>query len=207
MPVSLIGLRLWQLPLRREREAMQSTEFAFSRFLVPWLCDYEGYAVFMDSDVLCRGDIAELVGGVDPGMAVSVVKHEYEPRPEDKFLGQRQTIYARKNWSSVMVFNNARCRALTPEYVDRASGLELHQFRWLGGEVEIGGLDPAWNYLVGETNPIPMHGAKLLHFTRGTPCFAKFARCDGAQAWRDELADLVSYNRVGEFSRAVREPA
>lgn len=203
VPVLVCGLRLGQLPLKRGRWEGQSTEFAFSRFLVPWLSGYEGYSVFMDCDVLMRGDIAELVGGVDPSCAVSVVKHEYEPRPEDKFLGQKQTIYEKKNWSSVMVFNNARCGVLTPGYVDRASGLELHQFKWLESDELVGELGVEWNHLVGEYAPNPK--AKLVHFTRGTPCFRGFAGCEFSQEWRDELWHLNSYNQRGEFDRRPRD--
>src|SRR3990167_2431018 len=95
VPVSVTPLKLSQLPMKRDRTPTQSTEFSFSRFLVPWLCGYEGEAIFMDCDQLCRVDIATLHGA--KGAAVSVVKHEYAPRPEDKFLGQRQSIYAKKN--------------------------------------------------------------------------------------------------------------
>ena len=156
----------------------------------------------MDCDMLCRSDIATMQGA--PGAAVSVVQHDYQPRPEDKFLGQKQTIYGRKNWSSVMLFDNARCRALSPEYVNRASGLELHQFKWLDDE-QIGTLDKAWNHLVTEYPANP--DAKLVHFTLGTPCFAKYANCEHAQAWRDEKNLMLHYNNYGEFSKPDRVAA
>ena len=200
VPVSITPLVLRQLPMTRPRDPLQSTEFSFSRFLVPWLCGYQGRAIFLDCDLLCRADIAELKG--DPNAVVSVVKHDYKPRPEDKFLGNTQTIYAKKNWSSVMVFDNASCRALTPQYVNSASGLELHQFKWLPDEAWIGSLDPAWNHLVGEYKPNP--DAKMVHFTLGTPCFAKFANCEYAQEWRDEKNLMLDYNNIGEFSLAQR---
>lgn len=203
-PVSITSLRLSQLPMTRERDPKQSTDFAFSRFLVPWLCGYEGTAIFMDCDMLCRADIAEVFRYASNLHAVSVVKHDYTPRPEDKFLGQPQSIYAKKNWSSVMFFNNALCRVLTPAYVNVASGLELHQFRWVpDGEVGEIGMD--WNHLVGEYAQNP--DAKLVHFTLGTPCFAKYSNCEYAQEWRDELTDLLQYNRRGEFNRADRAVA
>ena len=202
VPVSITPLMLSQLPMTRKRDPKQSTEFSFSRFLVPYLCNYDGTAIFMDCDMLCRSDIATLQASHNA--AVSVVQHDYQPRPEDKFLGQKQTIYAKKNWSSVMVFNNARCRALTPEYVNRASGLELHQFKWLE-EAEIGALDKAWNHLVTEYQPNP--AAKLVHFTRGGPWFAKFRFCEYAQAWRDELTLMLHRNTQGEYSLPDREAA
>lgn len=194
-PISVTGLFLHQLPLERKRDPKQSTDFAFSRFLVPWLCDYQGYAVFMDSDILCRTDITEIISGIDPADAVSVVQHDYTPKDDTKFLGHVQTAYQRKNWSSVMVFNNARCKVLTPEYVDTATGLSLHQFAWTD---EIGELDPAWNHLVGEYKPNP--AAKIAHFTLGTPCFAAYSNCEFSEEWHQERALLTSYNRRGEFA-------
>lgn len=195
VPVSITPLMLKQLPMTRPRDPKQSTEFSFSRFLVPWLCGYEGQAIFMDCDMLCRADITTMTG--TPGAAVSVVQHAYEPRPEDKFLAQKQTIYAKKNWSSVMLFDNAQCRALTPKYVNAATGLELHQFKWLD-EDQIGSLDPAFNHLVGEYEP--NQDAKLVHFTRGGPWFAKFRFCEYAHEWREECRLATSHNSMGEYS-------
>lgn len=186
-PVSITPLMLRQLPLTRERTPTQSTEFSFSRFLVPWLCGYEGEAIFMDCDMLCRTDIASL--RADRQSAVSVVKHDYEPRPEDKFLGQRQSIYAKKNWSSLMVFNNSACRKLTPEYVNTASGLELHQFKWLPSDAWIGSLPVEWNHLVGEYAPNP--AAKIVHFTRGGPWFDEYRDCEFAAPWRSEVSGMM----------------
>ena len=202
VPVSITPMVLRQLPMTRKRDPKQSTEFSFSRFLVPWLCGYEGQAIFMDLDMLCRADVATMRG--TRGAAVSVVKHEYAPRPEDKFLGQKQTIYAKKNWSSVMLFDNAQCRALTPEYVNKATGLELHQFRWLE-ESQIGEIDPAWNHLVDEYAPNPK--AKLVHFTRGGPWFAKFRHCEYAQEWREEMSLMLHHNSYGEYSLPDRAAA
>jgi hypothetical protein len=187
IPVSITPLKLSQLPMVRERDPRQSTEFSFSRFLVPWLCDFKGTAIFMDCDMLVRADIADLWG--EKGKSVSVVKHDYTPRPEDKFLGNRQTVYEKKNWSSVMVFDCSSCVALTPNYVNTASGLELHQFKWLGGDYLIGEIDPSWNHLVGEYAPNPE--AKLAHFTLGGPWFKEYADCEYADEWRKVRDEIV----------------
>ena len=203
VPVSITPLKLSQLPITRVRDPRQSTEFSFSRFLVPWLCEFKGTAIFMDCDMLVRADIAELVG--ERGKSVSVVKHAYQPRPEDKFLGNKQTIYDKKNWSSVMVFDCAGCAALTPQYVNTASGLELHQFKWLGGDYLIGSLAPEWNHLVGEY--APNRDARLVHFTLGTPCFAKYSHCEYAEEWHEERRLMLGYNRAGEFSLPARAAA
>lgn len=199
-PVSITPLVLHQLPMTRKREEYQSTEFSFSRFLVPYLCGYEGMAIFMDGDILARADVAELLALHDPYSAVSVVKHDYTPKSQDKFLGYKQSIYAKKNWSSVMVFNNAMCHALTPQVVNTASGMYLHQFHWLQDESLIGSLPIAWNHLVGEYEPNP--DAKLVHHTLGSPCFDRYANCEFAQEWRNERARMNHYN-VGALARAA----
>ena len=203
VPVAVIPLKLSQLPMTRVRDPRQSTEFSFSRFLVPWLCEFKGTAIFMDCDMLVRADIAGLVG--EAGKAVSVVKHDYAPRTEDKFLGQRQSIYEKKNWSSVMVFDCAGCTALTPEYVNRASGLELHQFKWLADESLVGSLAPEWNHLVGEY--APNRNARIVHYTLGTPCFAKYAHCEYAEEWHEERRLMLAYNRAGEFALPEKDAA
>jgi hypothetical protein len=200
VPVSITPLKLSQLPMTRKRDPKQSTEFAFSRFLVPWLCDYEGSAVFMDCDMIVRADIAQMRG--TPGAAVSVVKHAYHPRLEDKFLKQQQTAYAKKNWSSVMLFDNEQCRALTPAYVNEASGLDLHQFAWLAEE-QIGELDRTWNHLVGEYAPNP--DAKIVHFTLGGPWFAKYRDCEAASDWRAEEGRMLYRDGHKTYSRPDRE--
>lgn len=191
-PVSIIGMMLPQLPMTRERDPRQSTDFAFSRFLVPHLCRYQGRAVFVDCDVLCRADIAELYDLLPEGKAVAVVQHDYTPSSAVKFLRQPQTAYPRKNWSSVMVLDCARCGALTPRYVNAASGLELHRFAWLRDEA-IASLPSEWNHLVGEYPRNP--AAKLVHFTLGTPCFDEYRDCEFAAEWRDELALMNSCGR------------
>lgn len=202
VPVSITPLKLSQLPMTRKRDPKQSTEFSFSRFLVPWLCGYKGEAIFMDCDMLMREDIASMRG--TRGAAVSVVKHKYMPRPEDKFLGQQQTIYAKKNWSSVMLFDNEQCRTLTPAYVNKASGLALHQFNWLDEE-QVGELDKGWNHLVDEYAPNP--DAKLVHFTRGGPWFAKYRDCEYSKEWREESRQAMSHNGYKEYSLPDREAA
>jgi len=124
VPVTIAPLMLSQLGrlMTRERHPLQSTDFAFSRFLTPLLSGYTGWSIFTDCDMLVLDDVAELWALRDERYAVQVVKHDHRPREESKFLGAPQTRYEKKNWSSVMLFNNAKCRALTPEYVNRATG-------------------------------------------------------------------------------------
>ena len=168
--------------LTRDRHPLQSTDFSFSRFLTPYLSGYSGWSVFTDCDMLVREDIANLWSLRDERYAVMVVKHEHVPRESVKFLGEPQSKYEKKNWSSVMLFNNARCKALTPEYVNAASGLELHQFKWLESDDLIGALPSRWNHLVGYDPP--RSDAALVHYTIGGPYFAEFVDCEYADEWR-----------------------
>jgi lipopolysaccharide biosynthesis glycosyltransferase len=179
----------------RPRNSLQSTEFSFSRFLVPRLAGFEGWALFMDCDMLMRVDLTELWKLRDERYAVQVVKHEHVPLEEVKFLGHTQTKYQKKNWSSVMLMNCAKCHALTPEYVNRASGLELHQFKWLGDDALIGALPARWNHLVGYDAPDP--AAALAHFTIGGPWFKEFAHCEFADEWRREREAMLSADGRG----------
>jgi hypothetical protein len=185
-PVSVAPLMLSQLKgvLTRERHPLQSTDFSFSRFLTPHLSGYSGWSVFMDCDMLMLEDIARLWALRDDRYAVMVVKHHHVPRETVKFLGEPQTKYEKKNWSSVMLFNNARCGALTPDYVNRASGLELHQFKWLANDELIGALPERWNHLVGYN--APRKDAALVHFTLGGPYFEDYRSCEYAKEWHAE---------------------
>jgi len=171
---------------RRDRDAKQSNEFSFTRFLVPALCDFSGWALFTDCDMLMLGDIAGLWALRDDRYSVMVVKHDYEPSTETKFMGARQYRYPKKNWSSVMLFNCPRCRALTPDYVNTAPPLNLHQFKWCG-EDEVGELPATWNHLVGEYPHDP--GANLVHFTIGGPYFKEYHGCDYSSEWTREWED------------------
>lgn len=190
-PVSFVPLALQNLKrvFWRERDPLQSTDFSFSRFLTPHLSAYEGWSLFMDCDMLVRDDIAKLWALRDERYAVMCVQHDHQPSETTKFLDKPQTAYGKKNWSSVMLFNNAKCRALTPEYVNSASGLELHQFKWLEGDHLIGPLPRGWNHLIGYDAPDAF--ASNAHFTIGGPYFAKYADCEHARGWFDERGRML----------------
>lgn len=183
-PVSIAPVMLSQLGkiYTRERNPLQSTDFSFTRFLTPYLSSYEGWSIFMDCDMLVMDDIAKLWDLRDDRFAVQVVKHHHVPQEETKFLNAAQSKYEKKNWSSVMLFNNPRCQALTPEYVNTASGLELHQFKWLENDGLIGELPHRWNHLVGYDEP--NRDISLAHFTIGGPYFREYHDCEHAEHWR-----------------------
>lgn len=181
-PVSFTPIGLMNMPKEydRPRGEKDSTEFAIARFLTPWFCNYKGYALFMDCDMVLRGDISRLFDEADPSAAISVVKHDYVPKSQRKFLNQEQTQYPKKNWSSVILFNNKECEALTMDYVLQAHGLDLHQFKWIEDD-QIGSLSPTWNHLVGE---YPASDTALnLHYTLGGPYFEEYRKTDNASDW------------------------
>jgi len=144
-----------------------STDFAISRFLVPILCQ-SGWALFTDSDVVFMRDVRELFDLSDPSKAVMVVQHENVPESGTKMDGQVQTSYARKNWSSVMLFNcdHPANQRLTLHDVNSRTGRWLHRFGWLA-DSEIGALPAEWNWLVG-VQAMPDNPG-IAHFTLGTP--------------------------------------
>lgn len=196
LPVSIAPVMQSQLKglYTRPRGPTESTEFSLTRFLVPALAGFRGWSVFMDCDMLCRVDIAGLAAEIErqADKAVLVCQHDYVPKTERKFLDQVQTKYPRKNWSSLMVLNNERCRALTPQYVNSASGLDLHRFNWVGDGL-IGSLPLEWNWLVEE---YPYNAAaKIVHYTLGGPYFDGYRDCDYAQEWFAEFEAMRSTAR------------
>ena len=192
IPIRFMPLNLHNMKgvFNRERNALQSTEFSFSRFLVPFLSNFSGWSVFMDCDMIARADFAELLALKDESKSVMVCKHDYVPKEEVKFLGQIQTKYEKKNWSSFILFNNSKCRTLNPEYVNSATGLDLHQFKWLASDTQIGELPLQWNWLVGEY-PFSIE-AKVAHYTKGGPYFNEYRDCDYASEWISNRDAMLS---------------
>lgn len=186
-PISLVNLRSI---FNRERNPLQSTEFSFSRFLTPYLSDYEGWSIFMDCDMLVLDDIAKLWNLRNDNYALMCVHHDHVPTEESKFLNQTQTKYERKNWSSVMLMNNAKCKALTPAYVETATGLDLHRFKWLEDD-QIGEIPHRWNHLVDYAPALPVSEISNLHYTKGGPYFEDYKNCGYAKEWLSEYAEML----------------
>lgn len=179
----------------RKRGPHDSTDFSNARFMVPALMGWDGWAIFMDCDMVSLADIAELWAQRDPSCAIQVVKHQHEPTEKRKFLGAEQSRYRRKNWSSLMLMNCAHpaCRRLTPEYVNAAPGVELHGFEWCSDDA-IGEIRGLWNVLVTgrfeHPEPVDLFNLKLLHYTLGGPWHGYDPL--GAERWREEFSHMVS---------------
>ena len=193
-PVAITPVNLQNIKdnFTRERSNIESTEFSFSRFIVPHLMNYKGWALFMDCDQLMLADVAELWRLRDERYAVQVCKHDYIPRADKKFLGQVQTKYEKKNWSSFMLMNCDKCTALTPDYVNSATGLQLHQFKWLEGDHLIGDLPLEWNWLVSEYEY--KEDVKNVHFTEGGPWFEEYKGCDYSIDWFNNFNETSKVN-------------
>lgn len=164
--------------------AHASTDFAISRFLVPLLAQ-QGWALFTDCDVLFLSDVNELQKLIDPKYAVMVVKHDYTPKEAIKMDGQVQSTYARKNWSSVVLWNcdHPANRRLSLGDIQERRGYDLHQFYWLH-DSEIGALPPEWNWLVG-VQPKP-DNPKIAHFTLGGPWLPNWKDAEHDDLWWQE---------------------
>lgn len=193
-PIAITPLSLNHLKgvFKRERDPLQSTDFAFTRFLVPFLCDYQGFAVFMDCDMLCRMDLTTILDGIHINKAVALVKHDHQVgEGETKFLGHPQTPYKYKNWSSMMVFDNGHefCKRLTPTLVNMSTGLALHQFEWCPSAY-IDSLPSEYNHLVGVQHHNP--DAKIVHYTLGGPYFQETdSKTPFYEDWWDECRRMT----------------
>ena len=178
-PINLRNIRKFY---KRPKAKKHSTEFSISRFLTPYLSNFKGYSLYMDCDFIVLGDIANLLKIVFKKKKVLwCVKHKYYlPKDKIKFLKEKQLPYKKKNWSSFIIFNNSKCKILTPKLVSKAHGLYLHQFKWTK-EKMIGSLPSNWNVLVGEQK-IPKK-INALHYTLGGPYFKKHSKCQGANFW------------------------
>ena len=178
----------------RPIDKLASTEFTFTRFLVPELSNFNGWALFMDCDMILQTDIAELFAQADDKYAVMCVKHDYAPKEGVKMDGKAQTVYPRKNWSSVMLFNcgHPSNQNLNVELINdpEITGKYLHRLSWLKDE-EIGELKPEWNWLAGWYKEPDDGKPKLIHYTEGGPWFENYRTCEYHKEWKKELYDMM----------------
>jgi len=186
IPIAIVPLKLESLPEFTRRDH-RSTEFSFSRWLVPYLCGFDGWAVFSDCDMLLRCDPAELWARRDHRFALQCVWHDYRPELGRKFLDREQVPYFRKCWSSLMLLNCERLKMLTPHYVNTADPDELREIRFLRDHL-IGSLERTWNHLVDCEPHDP--DAKLVHWTLGTPCFSDYSDAPFADEFRAVQSEM-----------------
>ena len=182
VPVQITPLVLSQLQEFNETHDDRSNDFVYSRFLTPYFSDFKGWTIFADGDMICQGDLKELIDMADPSKAVMVVKHDYQTKATQKYLGNINENYPRKNWSSVILWNcdHPKHKILTPDFVSKQTGKFLHRFSWLDDQ-DIGELPLEWNWLASEYRV--NREAKLIHFTLGTPCFKDYKNSDMADIW------------------------
>jgi lipopolysaccharide biosynthesis glycosyltransferase len=192
IPVSFTPLALNTLKDYKETHTDGSNAFIYSRFLVPYLNNFKGIALFVDGDMICRTDIAEILANFDTDEAIKVVKHSYKTKHPIKYLGAKNEDYPKKNWSSVMLWNCSHWlnKQLTPKFVMEKDGKYLHRFEWLKyPEEQVGKLDETWNWLVSEQEYNP--DAKLVHYTIGSPCFKDYQDCDYSEEWFDTYKRMI----------------
>ena len=190
VPLSIIPLAENNLNFYNESHSDGTNKFTYSRFLIPYLMDYNGWAIFVDGDMVCLSDIKELISYFDPKYAVSVVKHDYKTKQKLKYFGQKNEDYPRKNWSSVIIWNcsHPKNRQLNPSFINNKEGSFLHRFKWLNDQ-EIGDLPKSWNWLAIEYPE--KDNLKLIHYTLGTPCFKDYANTSLSEFWKKAYQNLL----------------
>ena len=181
--VNIIKLRSQDIPeYNRNLGEPQSTDFTFTRFWVPYLTGFKGKAIFVDCDFLFLDNVAKL-GSYADNHAVAVVQHPpYQPHTDVKMDGVAQHKSFRKNWASLMVFNNAHPAnaGMVPYYLNNHKpGLDFHHFRWLKDE-EIGSIPLEWNCLDGYYN---LDRPKAIHYTDGGPWFKNYKETQYSAIW------------------------
>jgi lipopolysaccharide biosynthesis glycosyltransferase len=184
--VEIIPIKLDEIAniYKREKDPLAATEFSYSRFLVPFLCDYKGIALFCDCDFIFLEDIQGIFDLYDDKYSAMVCKHDYIPTNAVKMDGCIQSSYPKKNWSSLILWNcsHPKNKILTPELINNQTGKFLHRFEWLDEE-DIGDIPITWNWLVGWYKE-PIDGnPKGLHYTEGGPWFENYKNCEYSEIW------------------------
>ena len=191
VPLSITPLAENNLNEYSEKHTDGTNKFTYSRFLVPYLMNFKGWAIFVDGDMVCLSDFKNLKQFFDSKLAVSVVKHDYKTKQKVKYFGQKNEDYPRKNWSSVIIWNceHPKNKVLTPYFINNKEGSFLHRFQWLKDN-EIGELPKSWNWLAieyEETNNVD-----LVHYTLGTPCFKEYSNKSFSKYWKKSYVSLLT---------------
>ena len=190
VPVRFLPLSISSLSNYKEVHKDGSNEFIYSRFLVPYMMNFKGWAIYADGDMVCLEDIKKLWNLRDNKYAVQVVKHDYKTKITEKYWGNKNEDYPRKNWSSLILWNceHEAHKILTPDFIQNQSGAFLHRFSWINDD-EIGSLDKEWNWLAmeyEEKEPI-----NLIHYTIGTPCFKEYEKKSLSQHWKKSFLNML----------------
>ena len=191
VPLSITPLAENNLNEYSEKHTDGTNKFTYSRFLVPYLMNFKGWAIFVDGDMVCISDFKNLKQFFNPKLAVCVVKHDYKTKQKVKYFGQKNEDYPRKNWSSVIIWNCAhpKNKVLNPSFISGKEGSFLHRFKWLNDK-EIGELPKSWNWLAieyEETNNVD-----LIHYTLGTPCFKEYSNKPFSKYWKKSYDSLLT---------------
>jgi hypothetical protein len=141
-------------PMSLKVKYQNITEFSLYRYLVPELCDFQGRAIYIDSDTVCLSDIGELFD---------------TPIGDADFLAKYEAYSGEKLWGlSVMLIDCARCRFDLEKIVEEIeAGLyTMTDFSCMGPRFlahhpyQIGRLDPDWNVFDRSDQQ-----TKLIHYT------------------------------------------
>ncbi len=190
IPLSITPLAENNLNMYDENHIDGTNKFTYSRFLVPFLMGFDGWAIFADGDMVCLDDIKNLLDLRDNKFALQVIKHDYKTKYKTKYFGQKNEDYPRKNWSSLILWNcsHKKNKILTPEFISDKDGSFLHRFKWLN-DIEIGEIKKEWNWLAMEYPE--KKDLKLIHYTLGTPCFKEFENTSLSKHWHDSFKRLL----------------
>ena len=191
----------------RQPDKMASTEFTFTRFMVPALAEMKGWALFIDCDFVALDDVKKLFDQADDQYAVMCVHHDYTPKEGEKMDGQKQLNYPRKNWSSAVLWN---CGHPDNKVVDKElvndptiDGKYMHRFSWLTDD-KIGKISHEWNWLVGWYKPVRDGQPKAIHYTEGGPWFDQYRNCAFSKEWYQAQAKMYE-ERVNKLNQEVRD--
>ena len=191
LPVRFLPLNINSLSTYKEVHEDGSNNFIYSRFLVPYLLNFKGWAIYADGDMVCLEDIKKLWDLRDENYAVQVVKHNYKTKITKKYLGHKNEDYPRKNWSSLILWNckHPSHKILTPKFIQKQNGAYLHRSSWIKDN-EIGELKKEWNWLAMEYEE--KDDINLIHYTIGTPCFKEYENTSLASYWKKSFLNLLN---------------
>ena len=190
IPIRFLPLNINSLNDYKETHKDGSNEFIYSRFLVPYLMNFKGWAIYADGDMVCLEDIKKLWNLRDNKYAIQVVKHDYKTKIKKKYWGNKNENYPRKNWSSLILWNceHKSHKILTPDFIQKQTGAFLHRFNWIK-DSEIGDINKEWNWLAMEYEE--KQDINLIHYTIGTPCFEEYQNSSLASYWKKSFMSML----------------